>query len=277
MRIGRLARENEIPLAELNAYLKSNDLIEKDLAPNSKIDDHIIELIAQKYGLTFPDEESTEASPDVQEEEIVSEIVESVKSPEESAHTEESQTDQEVEPDEEPEQESFEEKPMEIRSDHLLEMLESEEDLSIDLTEIKRITAPKLELDGLKVVGKIDLPEPKPKPEKREEDEESGSFRGRRRRPELSEEEKEKRRLRAKRKKEEYEARQEKRRKEREHREMKARKAAHYKQKLAQAPPKSSKPKTKAKKKAPINPTQDSRPKPKTIFGKFIRWLNPEE
>ena len=96
----------------------------------------------------------------------------------------------------------------------------------------------------------------------------------RKKRQPLTEEEKEQRRLKAKQKKEAYEAREEKRRKEKEASELKARKAAHYQQKL-------SKGQTTQKKQAKNQPKQstsqkkeDTRPVPKTVLGKFWRWLN---
>ncbi|MEO9484726.1 MAG: hypothetical protein ABJG47_14805 [Ekhidna sp.] len=167
-----------------------------------------------------------------------------------------------------------------IQTDKLLEMLESE-DAPAELDKIKLIKAPKRELSGLKVLGKVDLPEPKKKEEKEEKEsdivteKDLREYRNpRRKRQPLSEEEKEKRRLQAKRKKEEYEARQEKRRKEREEQAHKSRREQHYKQKLEQM--KSAGVKGKAKHPDPPAPEtpHDSRPEPKTMLGKFWRWMN---
>ncbi|MEP3682052.1 MAG: hypothetical protein ABJM98_04775, partial [Ekhidna sp.] len=107
-----------------------------------------------------------------------------------------------------------------IQTDKLLEMLESEE-IPAELAKIKLIKAPKKELSGLKVLGKVDLPEPKKKSELEEEQEKKSNRERKYQRPQLSEEEKEKRRLKAKRKQEAYEAREEKRRTEQEAQKLK--------------------------------------------------------
>lgn len=154
-----------------------------------------------------------------------------------------------------------------IQTDKLLELLESEEE-PLDLEKIKLIKAPKRELSGLKVLGKVELPEPKKKEEKETEEQKSEA----RKRSKLSEEEREKRRLRAKQKKEAYDARQEKRKIEQEKRKQKAKKEAHYKQQLQKA--QTQKSKQKVKEPEPIIPTEPQKSKPKTWVGKFFRWLN---
>lgn len=166
-----------------------------------------------------------------------------------------------------------------IQTDKLLEMLESDE-APADLDRIKLIKAPKKELSGLKVVGKVDLPEPKKKEEKEKENEivtekDLREYRnpGRKKRQPLTEAEKEKRRLKAKKKKEAYEARQAERRKEQEDRKKKARKEAHYKQKLEQAKAVQTKQKANQPSIAPKQ-KEDSRPEPKTVLGRFWRWMN---
>ncbi|WP_462249861.1 hypothetical protein [Ekhidna sp.] len=169
-----------------------------------------------------------------------------------------------------------------IQTDKLLEMLESEENPA-DLDKIKLIKAPKKELSGLKVLGKVELPEPKKKEDKKKEPPTESEFvtekdlreyrHPRKKRQPLTAEEKEKRRLKAKRKQEEYEARKEKRRKQKESQEKKARKEAHYKQKLDSV--KAVKEKRKAKEQTPVLiENTDKRPAPKTILGKFWRWMN---
>lgn len=180
-----------------------------------------------------------------------------------------------------------------IQTDKLLEILESEDVSEEELEKIKLIKAPKKELAGLKVVGKVDLPEPKKKEEKEEDKEEEKTVekeflnerdlreyrnprRKRQKRAPLTEEEKEARRLKAKAKKEAYEAREEKRRKQREAEELKARKAAHYKDKLSKTQTTTQKKKgtkntaepTAKKKEQPVPQ------KPKSVFGKIWKWLN---
>lgn len=175
-----------------------------------------------------------------------------------------------------------------IQTDKLLELLEAE-DAPADLDKIKLIKAPKKELAGLKVVGKVELPEPKKKEEKEEKEPEEKEFlterdlrdyrypnRKKKRREPLTDEEKEARRLKAKAKKEAYLAREEKRRKEKEAQQLKERKAAHYKQKLTKAET-TQKKKAKAKvapQTTPAKQKKETPARPKTIFGKFWRWLN---
>ncbi len=161
-----------------------------------------------------------------------------------------------------------------IQTDKLLEMIEAGE-IPADLDKIKLIKAPKKELAGLKVLGKVELPEPrkKEKPEEKQVNE-----RGRNERPHLSEQEREKRRLEAKRKREAHEAKIENRRKEREQKELKKRKEAHYRQKLEKANAtaatpqkrKTEEPSVQAEKPVPTPPAAQ----PKSVFGKFWRWLN---
>jgi hypothetical protein len=170
-----------------------------------------------------------------------------------------------------------------IQTDKLLEMLESE-DTPANLDKIKLIKASKKELSGLKVLGKVDLPEPKkkPQPDEQQEKEQRNNGNGRSKRPTLSDEEREKRRLKAKRKKEEFEARQEKRRKEQAEKERKRRKEAHYKRKIEQAKTETIKPKVQQQpepaaspvaSEAPQKRTKD-KPQPKTLLGKWWRWMN---
>ena len=302
MRLGQLARKYDIPVQDIIEFLEE-DTGEKFHA-NAKLYDTLEARVFDHFEL-LPEEA---AEPSNEEESLVeAEVpIETTQEVEEktSSELEEAAPSQLVEnlpatPEEEiaavegeiilsdehinqgPEEiievpvpiEETKERPSEeeiIQTDKLLEMLESE-DSSADLEKIKLIKAPKKELSGLKVVGKVDLPEPKKKPEEAEEKVKS---RNNNRRPKLSEEEKEKRRLKAKRKKEAYEARKEKRQKEQEARRRKEQKEAHYKQNLQKVEVKKNKQKEKS---APITNTQpkkDPKPAPKTLLGKWWRWMN---
>lgn len=168
-----------------------------------------------------------------------------------------------------------------IQTDKLIELLESEEPIE-GLDKIKLIKAPKRELAGLKVLGKVDLPEPKKKPEPEEKEEDRAERLERQR---VSEEEREKRRLRAKRKKEEYDERQERRRKAKEAKEKKARKEEHYRQKLSKAEAQPVKRPAKKRVHVPMDVEPEApqsqealepKQKPKSILGKFWGWLNAE-
>ncbi|MEQ8906588.1 hypothetical protein [Ekhidna sp.] len=159
-----------------------------------------------------------------------------------------------------------------IQTDQLLEMLESEES-PMGLDKIKLIKAPKKELAGLKVLGKVNLPEPKKKTEAKNEETENSNQR--RSRPQISDEEKEKRRLKAKQKQEAYEARQEKRRKEQEARKLKELKASHYQQKLQKPEVKKQKQTVKRTSEPFEHKAEPSkRQEPKTWLGRWWRWMN---
>lgn len=173
-----------------------------------------------------------------------------------------------------------------IDTERLLELLESEDE-SVDLAKITLIKAPKKELSGLKMVGKIDLPEPKKKVEddaEQESEEDANLNRNKRnQRAQVSEEERENRRLRAKKKKDEFDVREKKRRHQKEAQELKHLRESHYQQKLGRQKT-TNQPKRKVQKQSQTQtqtPTQqvtqtvkDQRPQPKTIFGRLWRWMN---
>lgn len=151
---------------------------------------------------------------------------------------------------------------------------------------IALIKAKKVELQGLKVLGKIELPQPKEKEAPTEEHEEAekplktekpsaGKGKFANRKP-LSPEEREKKRaaLQEKnREKQEWEAHKQKIRKSRQ---KKAAREEYYKKQVlevAQVPTAPATPiKKKVKKKA--TPKAPKKPVPKTILGKVWRWLN---
>lgn len=176
-----------------------------------------------------------------------------------------------------------------IDTERLMALLESEEEVP-ELDKIKLIKAPKKELSGLKVLGKVDLPEPKRKevPEKNEEKKSGNS--GNKRTAKSSDDDWEQRRLKAKAKRERNEARVARQKKEKEEKERIARNAIHYKKKLEAVQPK--KKKAKVKKQVPnpsSTPVLDSnstptiqrkvkvKEQPKSVLGKMWKWLtNPD-
>lgn len=277
MRLGQLARKYDIPVQEIIEYLKE-ETGEKFHA-NAKLYDAIETQIFKHFDL-YPDDPVLE--PEAQTD--IEEIHESIQ-----PHKEESPADdiasvegelaapEEIPPathENEPEEELPTHREDEvIQTDKLIEMLESEEGL-MGLEKFKLIKAPKKELPGLKVLGKVDLPEPKKKSESEEKDKKSHQPH-KKQRPQLSEEEKEKRRLKAKRKKEAYEAWQEKRRKEKEAQRLKELKAKHYKQKLKKQETQKNKPKAKVEPQHEESQHIQKKPKePKTLLGKWWRWMN---
>lgn len=309
MRLGQLARKYDIPVQEIISYLEEQT--GEKFHPNAKLFDSIESQVFDHFDL------HPETEPEVVEDVVEVETLEEVENPEESVEEVSDELEIEpakpvpatpeeeialldgdlADPNDAPHRPTFsdegevesaaeleaiaeKDEPGEdeiIQTDKLLEMLESEE-IPADLDKIKLIKAPKRELSGLKVLGKVDLPEPKKKEEKPKEivtEKDLREYRNpRRKRQPLTEEEKEKRRLKAKQKKEAYEARQEKRQKEQEDKKLKALKEQHYKRKLAQA--KAVQVKRSAKHQDPPAPKSkvDTRPKPKTLLGKFWRWMN---
>ncbi|WP_420578435.1 hypothetical protein [Ekhidna sp.] len=279
MRLGQLARKYDIPVQEIINYLKE-ETGEKFHA-NAKLYDAIETQLFKHFDL-YPDdpvleEEQTETInepaqplPPEPREETPADDIASVEGelaePEEIAPSEVR--------DKEPEDKSPKLREDEvIQTDRLIEMLESEESPT-DLEKFKLIKAPKKELPGLKVLGKVDLPEPKKKSESEEKDKKSHQPL-KKQLPQLSEEEKEKRRLKAKRKKEAYEARQEKRRKEQEAQRLKELKAKHYKQKLKKQETQKNKPKAKVEPQHEESQhIQKKLKEPKTLLGKWWRWMN---
>jgi hypothetical protein len=176
-----------------------------------------------------------------------------------------------------------------METDKFLELLESD-DPSVDLSKITLIKASKKKLEGLKVVGKIDLPEPKikepnakeavveveekVKPEFNEnitQEEIENELRKEKRR--LYREKQESRRLIAKEKQADFKVRQEKRKLEKEIEQKRSKKEAHYKQKLAPNKPPKVNQKTKKQKQELVETTK-LEDQPNSILEKFWKWLN---
>ena len=308
MRLGQLARKYDIPVQEIISYLEEET--GERFHANAKIYDMLEEKVFNHFDIlqteplepaeikepeeappaTLPIvQDEIEPEPEIEEilgESIKEEQVVEVKQPLPSTpeeeillldgeiafqedlpenHTKETEA---VEPEVEKIEPSEDEI---IQTDKLLEMLESDE-APADLDKIKLIKAPKKELSGLKVLGKVDLPEPKKK--SKDEDKEDQSKHNRNRRPQLSEVEKEKRRLKAKKKKEAYEARQERRRKEEEAQRRKELKEAHYKQNLQKIEVRKQKKKGKPITAPASHETKKIKKEPKTWLGKWWKWMN---
>lgn len=278
MRLGQLARRHDIPVQEIVDFLKEET--GEKFHPNAKLYDAIETQIFKHFDL-YPDDPVLEQKSEIEEPPAITELEEpvNIETPEddiasvegelETAESDEDPSKPEAEPTIEAPRHKEDEV---IQTDRLIEMLESEEDTG-DLERVKLIKAPKKELPGLKVLGKVDLPEPKKKPEGKTE-KEVNQHRKKRSRPQLTEEEKEKRRLRAKRKKEAYEARQEKRRKEEEARELKELKAKHYEQKLKKTQTSRQNKKVKTQPEKPATQQKKIKQEPKTWLGKWWRWMN---
>ena len=283
MRLGQLARKYNLSQEQIIKFLDDHNPGMGPYHNNTKLSDQVENLIATHFDKDFSQEIVEEEPGNISEEPIVKEIEPEEPIPDvEPEELTESRIQEELDPSlpvvESPEPAREDERKA-IATDKLIELLDSEDE-EVDLSDITLIKAPKKELEGLKVVGKIDLPEPKPKSEEKEKEKSprDGS-RGKKsrnsKRNELSAEEKEKRRLRAKRKKEEYEARQKKKRQQEEAEKLKARKKAHYEQKLKkkQAAARAKVKESKEQEKPELIPVAQKPAKPKSSLGRFWAWF----
>lgn len=288
MRLGQLARKFDVPIQEMISYLQEEDPSLDSLHPNISLSAENEALLAKEFDPNYgvipqeiqeeviaPEVEAKPTTKEVEVAEVEEEVEEEAQSEEEESAAEESVPLASAAPaEEEPTVPEKEEKI--IATDRLMELLESEEG-SPELDQITLIKAPKRELDGLKVVGKIELPEPKVKPADKsdsKEDNAASKRTNRKQQREQSEEERRQRILRAKKKREEAEARKEAKRKEKELREEKERKAAHYRKKvkLKKADP------NKVRRVLPpqkvLVDIVDEQPERRSVLSRFWKWLN---
>jgi len=273
MRLGQLARKYDVSPKEIISYLKETGSTQDTLHHNSKLNEQTETLLAKHFN--YVEQLSEDASEEIEQKLTKPEVVELEQSIE--------ATQSELDPplpeaklkDLQKKDEVVNEEVV-IETDRLLELLESEES-SIDLSKITLIKAPKKQLTGLKVVGKIELPEPKnktvKKSELREEKPKPIRYSGHQHR-QLSKEELENRRLKAKKKEEDYQARKEKREKEKAKKQKKALNEARYQQKLQRTKYNQLKHKDKTQSPQWSSEVKEQRPKPKTLLGKFWRWMN---
>ncbi|RED94895.1 translation initiation factor IF-2 N-terminal domain-containing protein [Marinoscillum furvescens] len=309
MRLGQLARKLDVSTTDIIAFLKTKG-IEKNDHPNVKLDDEIEQEVIAHFGEEqeepLPDASPTSedptdeaptpkevaATPPNAEDDLTSavESEEATETPTPTATLSEEATatnpNIEIANDDRGEPAIAEE--TEPAQDETIAGVQDEQDDEAERNyeSVDVIKAPKVELPGLKVVGKIDLPEPKPKEETpkeeeapKEEKEETPKVRyayhdRRNSRKKLTPEEREARRLKNKKAKEKRLAREAEKRKERELKRIKAKKAEHYKKKLEQkavSPKIKTQKATAPKKRKKQEPKQ---PQPKTLLGKFWRWLN---
>jgi hypothetical protein len=275
MRLGQLARKHNINQEEVIRFLNEAQPDSGPFHHNTKLSDELEELVTNHFAPAPEPTEEVIAAPmkdstaEENEQEVDGiEIVEDIRATEADLQRE---LDPTLPPVKTPRVEKKDERT--IETDRLLELLEDEE-ASADLSKITHIKAPKKELSGLKVVGKIELAEPKNnsvEKEKKLDKEVSIEEQGRRERQRKKDEEKEKRRLRAKEKKEQFEARQEKRRIEKEKKQKKAQNKARYQQKMQQLKP--SQPKQIIQKEATLPEVNEQPDKPRSFLGKIWQWL----
>ncbi len=276
MRLGQLARKYNVNQDDVILFLNEAQPEMSPFHHNSKLSDEIEDLVTSRFSSSI--EEVTEEATEEQSEDIPTEANEQNLDITENDKETEADLQRELDSSlpliQTPEIENKDEKT--IETDRLLELLETDE-ASNELSKITLIKAPKKKLSGLKVVGRIELAEPKSKSAVKSEKEDKetkpvGDNRHERQR--LTDEEKEKRRLKAKEKKEQYEARQEKRRIEVEKNKRKAQNKARYEEKMQKV--KAGQPKKEIQKEDALLEVNDQHQpaKPKSILGKFWRWIN---
>lgn len=309
MRLAQVARNLSITTEDIVAFLAKKDInIIKD--SNTKLDQASLDTIYAYYGkpeernesAPIPEElpdrivelepEQSTMEEDLEAQEIVSAEIESKDdkvienyseaSPEQDEVSPDLETSLNIEIDEEeelPTKKLPAEKKYKTVTDLLEEQESNAEALSDDIAEEVIIKAPKVNLQGLNIVGKIDLPEPREKKEvdkeerpKKNQKRKADSNRppkrgvGGKRRNELSPQE-----VRAREKK----AAERKRKAEEE--ERKKQREAFYKDQVLK--PKQEQQKKKQAKKKQLKPkvsstAQPLKPAPKSALGKFWRWLN---
>lgn len=284
MRLAQAARKLSITTEDIVDFLKIRGIsIEKD--SNTKLEEEAVNLLYRYFEI----EEDTEIEqPEVEEEVAVNEEVavkeESNEDKEEKEDTEsleivegekketDSYIEEELKAQPEPDENQVEGESKARSFKTVEELLESQEEETDENLVIKPA---KVELKGLNVLGKIDLPEPKskPLPEKKEETKvkvskksygKSKDHKSSRRRPqrELSPTELRKR-----------EEQREAKKREKAEREKKKKREQFYKEKILK--PKQLEQKSKPKKKVYTEEKVTmTKPKPKTALGKFWRWLN---
>ncbi|MBK6266270.1 hypothetical protein JKA74_14585 [Marivirga sp. S37H4] len=295
MRLAQAARDLSITTEDITSFLaKKGITIEKD--SNTKLNDESVTLLfdyfegdlrvkkKKKETEQLP-EPVQESKPELSEEEVDEKESQQPVIEEKSTEIEFSE-DINIEATNEPAKETEDtsihnditeaaaiNSPGEREYKTVSDLLESGDEISDDVV----IKAPKVSLQGLNVLGKIDLPAPKAKAEKVEAEidkktiRKNDSARRNKREPlKRSRKELTPQQIR------EREQKREKRRREEAAKLEKKRKEKFYKEKILkpkQEQQKKRKPK-KSKTMAPEKAQVQKRPQPTTLIGKFWRWLN---
>lgn len=282
MRLGQLARKYNINQDEVILFLNE---VQAELSPfhhNSKVSSEMENLVTDHFSLASKEEEE-EATEEHSEEILVEDDEQNldvigIDNDKKAEKKTEADLQRELDPTLPSIKTSVIEKKDDksIETDRLLELLEADE-ASNDLSKITHIKAPKKELSGLKVVGRIELAESKSKSVDKSENQDKepkpvgyNRHEGQR----INEEEKDNRRLKAKEKKEQYQARQEKRRIEGEKKKRKAQNKARYEEKMQKVKAGQAKQKIQKEEVAPEAYDQPQAFKPITIFDKFWKLFN---
>ncbi|MFM7195564.1 MAG: hypothetical protein ACKOYP_12405 [Bacteroidota bacterium] len=237
MRLGQLARKLDISPTEIERYLYANGTFIES-GSNSKLEDADVQRVIVHFAPGLMSEvnrelEAEHAAELVAEKASLPTEPQVVQSPEATASV--------------PPSNDQEEKPEVIK-------------------------APKIELPGLKVLGKIELPEPKKKPERPERDRPREASRSERKeersdRPWVN-------RLEIQRQREAKQAEDRKKEEIRQQKEMRA--LAYYNRQAKGGGKSKSRTRREVADEEPAGPVQKPAP-PKTFFGKVWRWLTQAE
>lgn len=293
MRLGQLSRKIAVKPAEIVSFLKETYKIEMSSHPNSKVNDEYIDPIITHFKTDDVtdlevQEESTSQDEIDKTAEKVDQINAAVSVEEKNeidapiAEVSKISTEQENETENDPTKEE------DITEEKSEAFYEEEADLNLVDGIIK---APKVEVEGIKVVGKIELPEkPKDEPEESEtenqdevsEEDESTAKNEVKQYKEPTPKKKRSQQRKGKRKTITYEEQKEReqliyeKKREAAEKKRKEQKRLNYEKLMQQKAAKanvSSKKKTK-KKLQNKTTTETNKPEPKTLWGKFLRWLN---
>lgn len=266
MRLGQFARKLEVKPSEIADFLNSEHDQSISVHPNSKIPDELLQIVEERFAIAKVEtEENIIETAENTEVSSVADVVTEEKT-EDVDEVIEAKGSDSVENSDETEQSDSETTELkewqrgEFVPDELKEQAET-------------IKAPKIDLEGLKVVGKIELPE---KPVKTEEELKAEKEQ---RTKSKSKPSKKKKKF----TKEEREAYAEKKRQaaiEKRQLEQKEQKRKEHYEKILESQKSIAKKGKKKKKKATSenrsNKKQVNKPEPTTFWGKFKRWLNDE-
>lgn len=266
MRLGQLSRKLDVKPSEIVGFIREQYQIELDSDLNTRIEDSYVEAVSQKFGFISPVVDSVPETPNVSEslpqqaEPVVAEIPVEEEIVPVTSHTE-SVEQIENDPEKQDEKDTF--TPLPVDPDAEL------------------IKAPKIKLEGLKVVGKIDLPEPKAK-EESDTPETASTKENRSKKVETSEEDEEYSIYKDKKgiyhfsqtQRDNRKSSLERIKREKQETQRKQSKVKHYQQLVVseKVPADQAKKMKKSAKKEKVAAQQ--KPERKGLWGKFMNWLN---
>lgn len=263
MRLGQLARFLHTNISEITTFLESQS-ITVGQHPNSKLTEEHEAMVIQHFGGTQESEEIVDKEPQVVADDLPQEPVVAEIEPEEL-------TTEDIE------EATVPQEPTATPHPAVMEGLDEEEighAMMQAMSGAEVIKAQKVALQGLKVLGKIELPEKKVKEADDTETSESGQEPKRTaKRQRLSDEEREKRRIKAKKMREKQAEQKQLREKEKALKQIKKKKESHYKQKVDKVAPKKTAKKSAKQIRKEIA-KKEAEMAPRTWLGKFWRWLN---